>query len=216
MRNFICFLAIVFSLSLSLTAQVFRPGRLLTVRGDTLTGLVAEGAAETMVFKASKNEPQQIFNRKEIVGFMSEGYNYEEHIFEVLRGKFPERIKEYLKVLIDDGQVKLMQFEGKGIFNSNHVGYYLHEEGMDVPLRVNQDPRNFKTQMSQYFADYPELAAKIKSKELGYEQIPAIVAMFNEWYAKLPAPAVEAVKPVKEKKVKADRKQKESAEESEN
>ena len=215
MRYFICLFGLFFLLGLSLNAQVFRSGRLVTNKGDTLTGLVANGAAETIAFKKSKNAAQQVFQRKEIVGYNFDGYNYEEHIFEVLRAKFPERIKEYLKVLMDGGQVRLLQYEGKGLFNSDHVGYYLHEEGMDVPLRVNEDPRNFKTQMSQYFGDYPDLAKKIKNKELTYDQIPVIVAMFNDWYSQLPIPEPVAEKPKKQKKAKKEKPSKEDSKASE-
>lgn len=215
MRYIICLFGLFILLSQSLTAQVFRPGRLVTNQGDTLIGLVANGAAETIAYKKSKNAPQQVFQRKEIVGFNFDGHDYEEHVFEVLRAKFPERIQDYLKVLMSDGQVRLLQYEGKGLFNSDHVGYYLMEEGMDVPLRVNEDPRNFKTQMSQYFADYPELSKKIKNKELGYEQLPAIVAMFNNWYAELPIPEPAPEKPQKEKKAKKEKANKSDTEASE-
>lgn len=214
MRNIFCFF-ILLLVAQAASAQVFRPGRLVVMNGDTLNGLVANGAAETMVFKESKNAPQQIFQRKEILAFNFDGYDYEEHVIEVLRAKFPERVKDYLKILIDGGQVRLLQYEGKGLFNSTHVAYYLHEKGMEVPLRVNQDPRNFKVQMSLYFADYPELVAKIKSKELGYEQMPAIVTIFNDWYAMQPQPEPTPEMPKKEKKVKT-KKVKEGSEESEN
>lgn len=212
MRNFICL--IILLAGLDLQAQVFLPGKLITSDGDTLVGLVAEQGGITWSFKESKNAAVHIYTRRQIVGFQRKDEVYEEHVIEVLRGKFPERVKDFLLV-VEEGQVRLLRYDGVGIFGSDHTCYYLHEKDMASPLRVNVDAANFRVQMRQYFGDYAELAQKIKSKELGYEKIQEIVQIYNSWYKLQPHddefkpvekdPAVEkesTEKPAKEKKPK--------------
>ena len=215
--------AIFLLLGLGLHAQVFLPGKLITADGDTLVGLVAEQGGITWSYRAGKNEPVSIYTRRQVVGFQRQDEHYEEHLIEVLRGKFPERVKDFLLV-VEEGQVRLLRYDGTGIFGSEHVGYYLHEKGMSMPLRVNVDDHNFKVQMSQYFSDYPELADRIKGKELQYDKIQEIVQIFNAWYKLQPkkesAPAntdpAKAPKEKKAKKVESDPMMENSDESKEN
>lgn len=196
-----------------LQAQVFLPGKLITTDGDTLVGLVAEQGGITWSYKETKNSPERIYTRRQVLGFERKDEKYEEHEVEVLRGKFPERVKDFLLV-VEEGQVRLLRYDGKGIFGSDHTCYYLHEQEMLNPLRVNTDPANFKTQMKQYFSDYPELVAKIKSKELGYDQLQSIVQLYNSWYAQQPHAENPELAP-KPKKAKAPKPSKVEAEEDE-
>jgi hypothetical protein len=216
MRNIICL--IILLAGLDLQAQVFLPGKLITSDGDTLVGLVAEQGGITWSYKESKNAAVHIYTRRQIVGFQRKDEVYEEHVIEVLRGKFPERVKDFVLV-VEEGQVRLLRYDGVGIFGSDHTCYFLHEKEMASPLRVNVDAANFRVQMRQYFGDYAELAEKIKSKELGYDKIQEIVQIYNAWYKLQPhddefkptekEPAAE--KPVKEKKPKKEKEDKEDA-----
>jgi hypothetical protein len=217
MRNFICL--IILLAGLDLQAQVFLPGKLMTSEGDTLVGFVAEQGGITWSFKETKNGVVRIFTRRQVVGFQRKDERYEEHTVEVLRGKFPERVKDFLLV-VEEGQVRLLRYDGVGIFGSDHTCYFLHEKDMASPLRINVDPANFRVQMRQYFGDYAELAEKIKSKELGYEKIQEIVQLYNSWYKLQPhddefkpvdkEPNVE--KPAKEKKPKKEKEDKDDVE----
>lgn len=210
MRNFICL--IILLAGLDLQAQVFLPGKLMTTDGDTLVGLVAEQGGITWSFKESKNSAVRIFTRRQVVGFQRKDERYEEHVVEVLRGKFPERVKDFLLV-VEEGQVRLLRYDGVGLFGSDHTSYYLHEKDMGSPLRVNVDPGNFKVQMRQYFGDHEELATRIKNKELGYDKIQEIVQLYNAWYKDQPhddelkpkAEDAPAEKPEKEKKPKKEK-----------
>jgi hypothetical protein len=204
MRNFIVLIFLL--LGLGLQAQVFLPGKLITIDGDTLVGLVAEQGGITWSFKESPKGAERIYTRRQVVGFERKDEKYEEHTFEVLRAKFPERVKDFLLV-VEEGQVRLLRYDGKGLFGSDHVGYYIHENGMLTPLRVNLDDANFKVQMRQYFSDFPELASRIKAKELKYENIQEIVQIYNSWYSKQPhtdeiTPAAKPTKAKKEPKAK--------------
>jgi hypothetical protein len=221
MRNFICL--IILLAGLDLQAQVFLPGKLMTSEGDTLVGFVAEQGGITWSFKETKNGVVRIFTRRQVVGFQRKDERYEEHTVEVLRGKFPERVKDFLLV-VEEGQVRTSQLRRRRHFwQRPYLLFFARKGHGDAPLRINVDPANFKVQIRQYFSDYPELAAKIKSKELGYEKIQEIVQLYNSWYKLQPhddeskpvdkEPDVE--KPAKEKKPKKEKvdKDEESSEE---
>lgn len=207
MRYTICFILLLSTWAVE--AQVFLPGKLFTADGDTLVGLVAEQGGITWSFRETKNGPVSIYTRRQVLGFERQDEHYEEHTIEVLRGKFPERVKDFLLV-VEDGQVRLLRYDGKGIFGSDHTGYYLHEKDMAMPLRINVNPGNFKTQMHQYFSDHEELALRIKRKELGYENVQEIVQQYNAWYKDQPhdeeyKPKEKTVKPSKEKQPKTEK-----------
>jgi hypothetical protein len=202
MRNLI--LLIFLLMGLGASAQVFLPGKLITTDGDTLVGLVAEQGGITWSFKETKNGAVSIYTRRQVVGFERKDEKYEEHEIEVLRANFPERVKDFLLV-VEEGQVRLLRYDGTGLFGSSHIGYYLHEKGMLNPLRVNVDDGNFKVQMRQYFSDHAELADRIKRKELKYANIQEIVQAYNAWYKEQPH---DAETPVGEKAPKAAKEKK--------
>lgn len=196
---------------MGIEAQVFLPGKLMTSDGDTLVGFVAEQGGITWSFKESKNGVVSIFTRRQVVGFERKDEKYEEHEVEVLRGKFPERVTDFLLV-VEEGQVRLLRYDGNDLFGKPHTCYFLHEKDMATPLRVNVDPGNFRVQMRQYFGDYAELAQRIKSKELGYEKVQEIVQTYNTWYKSQPhddefksEPSPANEKPKKEPKPKKEK-----------
>lgn len=202
------FLLLLIGMGSAASAQVYLPGKLVTADGDTLEGLVAEQGGITFGYRKDKNAPERIYQRKEVVAYVRKDEHFEEHTVEVLRGKFPERVKDYLTVKVE-GQVRLLQYEGKAILGGEYIGLYLHEHGMEMPQRVNMDPGNFRKQMSVYFGDYAELAARIKSKELTYANTEEIVKLYNAWYAQQDHSdeAQPQPKPEKAKKEKAPKSQ---------
>ncbi len=58
---------------------------------------------------------------------------------------------------------------------------YCHREG--EKHAIIPPILTFANAMAKYFADYPELSAKIKDRAAGYrgENIEAIIAEYNEW-----------------------------------
>ena len=206
----ICLLA-----STALNAQMFKPGKLITTDGDTLSGLVAVQGKSTFAFKKDKKGERNLFDLKELASYEVNGEAYVKHVVEVLRGNFPEKTKAYLRVVVT-GPISLLEYRGPGIFGKEHVNFYLHH-GDHVPMRVNESKGNFKTTMRHYFSDYAELSEKIRTKELGFDNLIEIVVRYNTWYAEQPVLEEEVVekKPKKEKKPPKEKKKKEKATESE-
>ena len=162
-------------------AQNYEQGVIITHAGDTLKGLVAKYDALTMAFKKERNSAQDLVPMKEILGYTYEGDDYEEYEIEVIRNNFPEKVKAYLRVVLDGPPLRLLEYRGKGLFGSEHVGFYLHHD-QEVPYRVNRNPSNFKQSMKLYFHENKELAMKIRKGELTYDNLVEIVTSFNAWY----------------------------------
>lgn len=173
-------MALLLLFAVSSQAQSFKEGMIVTIEGDTMVGLVAPNNETTFSFKKDRKAVQEIIPAKDVLAFSFDNEEYQKHTVEVLRGNFPEKIEDFLLVKVT-GPVKLLEYKGKGIFGSEHVNYYL-QNNTETPYRVNQDKNNFKKTMSWYFAENEELAAKIKQKELGYNDLMEIVNTFNGWF----------------------------------
>lgn len=160
-------------------AQMFQEGMIITREGDSLIGLVAHHNETTMAYKPEKSAAQKLYPLKEVVGYTIADQAYEQHVVEVLRGNFPERVEAYLKVVVD-GPLRLLELNSKGLFGSEHENYYLIA-GDEIPIRVNKSEGNFKATMRHYFAEHEELSTKIRKKELGYTDLVEIVNTYNAW-----------------------------------
>ena len=170
-------LCLLFSMA---DAQLFREGRLVTTDGDTLEGFVAPQTDNTFAYKPSKKGPKSLYHIRDLAGYQLGEDDFEQHTVEVIRKNFPEKVKSYLRV-VKDGPLRLLEYRGQSIYGKEHVNYYLHN-GYDTPYRVNQNPRNFRSTMKQYFSEYSDLASKIKQKEYGYDNLEQIVEEYNAWY----------------------------------
>lgn len=160
--------------------QLYKKGKLMTTDGDTLSGLVAVQSDNTFAFKKDKKAERNLFHIKELVGYEMEDESYEQHVVEVIRGNFPEKVRAYLKRVVD-GPLVLLEYRGEGIFGSEHVNYYLYN-GQDTPYRVNRNPGNFRRSLKIYFREVDDLAQKIKDKSLGYTDLEQIVEEYNTWF----------------------------------
>lgn len=176
-------LFLLFSLLLagSTVAQNYQAGYLLTLEGDTIQGMVAEAANGNFAFKEDRNSSRRFYHEDELFGFNVGESGYEKHVVEVLMGNFPEKRKVFLKLLVN-GPLKLMEYEGEGLlFGNVYKNHFLYHPESEVPWRIPAKEKQFKSQMSRYFSDVPDLAARIKSKELGYDNLEEIVQIYNAW-----------------------------------
>ena len=69
-------------------------------------------------------------------------------------------------------------------FSYSGTSYYCRREGEPAATLIHEDfgvnpNADFKLYASRYFADYPELAEKIKNKELKYDKIYEVMALYN-------------------------------------
>ena len=173
-------LPLLFSLPMFLQAQTFAPGELVTLEGDTMSGLIAKASGGNWAYKANGKAGRNYFKEEDLGGYVLDGDRYERHIVDVLMGRFPERRNVFCKVMVE-GTVRLLEYSGKGMLGGTHGNMFLHHADAEMPYRISDNPRLFKTEMAIYFAEHEELAAQIKKKELTYENIVGIVVMYNMW-----------------------------------
>lgn len=161
-------------------AQSFVPGELVTLEGDTMVGLVARATGGNFAYKANKKGERNFFKEKDLGGYVMDNYRYERHLVDVLMGRFPERRDVFCKVVVE-GPVRLLEYSGKGMLGGTYTNLFLAHSDAEMPYRVSQNPRGFKSQMAMYFAEHEELATQIKKKELTYDDIVGIVVQYNAW-----------------------------------
>ena len=103
-------LALVFLglFSISLSAQIWREGQIYLKKGDTLSGWVAQ-AKDYFWYKPSKTGVREVVKSKQVVGFKQDSTTYVLERVTALKGDFPERVYDFLKV-VEDGPVQLMEY----------------------------------------------------------------------------------------------------------
>lgn len=179
MKQGLLLIAFVGLCLLQCPAQMFESGMLVTREGDSLLGYVARATENSFAYKKDKNASQTFYKDKEVAAYAINNQVYEQHVVEALRTDFPEILEVFLMVIVD-GPVRLLEFQGKGLFGNDHINYYLQRNG-ETPYRVNRSKGYFKTTMKYYFSDYPELAERFKKKELGYDDLVEAVNTYNGW-----------------------------------
>lgn len=164
-----------------LPAQQFVPGDLITLDGDTMSGLVAKATGGNYAYKANTHAEKNYFKEEALSGYSMGNERYERHLVDVLMGRFPERRNVFCKVLVY-GPVKLLEYTGGGIVGGGtFTNHFLEHVDAEMPFRVPPGDKAFRSQMSMYFEECEELAAKIKSRELGYDQLSDLVLEYNNW-----------------------------------
>jgi len=168
-------------LPLGLWAQgAWQPGELVLVEGDTLRGMVAKAKGNQFAYKVDRKGERNFFKEEEVVGYTLGDQQFERHVVDVFMGKFPERREVYLEILVD-GPVKLFEYTGTGMLGASHTNRFLFHADASMPWRVPPKEGAFRKQVSMYFGDCESITDRIKSKELGYEQLNGIVVLYNSW-----------------------------------
>ena len=126
--------------------------------------------------------------------FTIDGERREYHQHKVYVGWGQKRISDralWLKV-VEKGTATLyihaIRQQGS-IHSTNTAGfedYYCFREGEDAAKLICQistfnNNETFRAKAPLYFADYPELAAKIKSKEYKWKDLTTVVQVYNKW-----------------------------------
>ncbi|OKL41019.1 hypothetical protein [Pontibacter flavimaris] len=181
-------------------AQDFQQANVLFADGKELTGLVKASSVgeKSIMYRAaeagSKNEKISSSELSRIY-FTLDSAAYEP-VYLMFNGKKRKEPTWAQKLM--EGPVSLyakgsrMSFQRSG-FNHNvddisfftkrtdeagasMVGMYFSSGA--IGINVN---RTFRKLAGEYFADYPELAARIENKEFEILEIPAVVTAYNEW-----------------------------------
>jgi len=172
--------------------------KLVFIDGTSRIGLAESSFDKEVRFKSSDgSEPEKIPSEKiKTVAFLKEDgktsaieYDY----IKVYLGWGQKRISDYgwFEVLQRGvATLYLRRTEMRGsIYNTTTAGfldYYVMRDGEPAAKMISNvssfnNNQTFHAKAPLYFADYPELAEKIKSKEYTWKELGTVVRLYNEW-----------------------------------
>jgi hypothetical protein len=194
MKTFLSLLIVACSIASS--HAKYYDGTILFTDGKSITGLVESPfGGDYLFFKASeKAEAEKIEAAKvSSVTFVIDGKEKEYHQHKVYLGWKQVRISDptWLEV-VEKGVATLYVVRSSLSTPSNQqqkagfLDYYCIRKGEPAAKLIAQvssmnNNQTFRAKAPAYFADYPELAAKIESKEYTWKDLEPVVQEYNKW-----------------------------------
>jgi hypothetical protein len=172
--------------------------RLVFVDGTSRIGLVETSFDKEVRFKSSEaSEPEKIPSEKlKTIAFLKEDgktSTFEYDYIKVYLGWGQKRISDYgwfeaVQRGVATLYLKRSSMRGS-IYNTNSVeflDYYIIRDGEPAAKLISNvaginSNQTFRAKAPLYFADYPELAEKIKSKEYTWRVLGTVVKEYNKW-----------------------------------
>lgn len=191
-------IALLFIVFLSFSAYgKYYDATILFRDGKSKTGLVdSPFGGDFIFFKASENATEEKLEAAAIksITFTIKGEKTEYHQLKVYLGWGQKRISNEAMWLavVEKGTATLYvnrtSMQGS-IYSTTSAGfedYYCLREGEPAGKLICQistmnNNQTFRAKAPLYFADYPELAAKIKSKEYNWRDLTTVVQEYNKW-----------------------------------
>lgn len=188
-------LSILFLLMASISYGAFHEGTMVYKNGRTRTGFIEAKLGEVVRFKPWMAAEEEKINSNTLKGVIlktDSGRQVREyHYIQTYAGGGQKKINaepSWLK-LIEKGTVSLYASES---VSHNHDGtdqftiedFFCVREGEAAQQIASYDSNHtFHAKAPLYFADYPQLAEKIRSKQYLWHDLQNIVKKYNEWVA---------------------------------
>lgn len=194
------YLTIIFLFgSLAAYAGEFLEATLVFSDGKSKKGFVESPfGGKSISYKATKDAKEEKFDASmvsKIIFRNKEGDNEYQQL-KVYLGWGQKRISEpmWLQV-VEKGKATLlvnsttMQSGANSMNTAGFLDYYCIRDGEVAAKLICQvsganNNQTFRAKAPLYFEDYPELAAKIKSKEYTWRELVPVVQEYNKWAAK--------------------------------
>jgi hypothetical protein len=189
---------LVLFLSLTVYAGDYYDATVILMTGKSRKGLVESTlSTDYILFKSSKEAKEEKIESASVksVIFTIKGEPREFQMLKVYLGWAQKRISDpmWLKV-VEKGIATLYvnqttMSSRDGLNSAGFLDYYIIRDGepaakMIANVSTFNNNQTFRAKAPLYFADYPELAAKIKSKEYTWENMTTAVQEYNKWAAK--------------------------------
>lgn len=187
----------------------YKAGSFIDMKGNAHQGYVYYGFDDNpwIRFKRERDEKSMKFKAWKIKGFTIEADSFcvLENFQIDLEGNPSTQRMDFVQV-IETGRITLFKHfvpepsrehfkwvmgptphTNTMVYNApakdKHESFIIQEKDSPVYVPVREKDKKFRKQMSHYFAMHEELAAKIVNGVYGFDDMPAIVAEFNQWYA---------------------------------
>ena len=189
---------IVFFLSLTAYADRYYDATVVLTNGKSRKGLVESTlSTDYILFKSSKDSKEEKIESSTVskVIFVIEGEKREFHILKVYLGWGQKRISDPMWLKVVEGGVATLYVNQttmtsqNGLNSAGFLDYYIIRAGepaakMIANVSTMNNNQTFRAKAPLYFEDYPELAAKIKSKEYTWKEMTTVVQEYNKWAEK--------------------------------
>ena len=166
--------------------------------GSSKTGLVESPfGGEFIFFKTSENATVEKLESSRVSGitFTIKGEKYEYHQLKVYLGWGQKRISDPRWLQVVEKGIATLYVEKStlsGVNQMNSAGfldYFVIRKGepaakMIANVSGANNNQTFRAKAPLYFEDYPELSAKIESKEYTWKDLVPVVQEYNKWAAK--------------------------------
>lgn len=169
------------ALCVPVAGQSFHDGWMY-YKGDTMKGQLAD-AGPVLFFRLNKMTASVSYAKKNVSEYSIGEERYRCQPVDVMNGKFVQ--KQFLCLELEvRGTANLWLGVGDDVYGNPWDNYYVDIKGYQM-IMVRKG-RPFRKQMSWYFADHKDLSMRIRSGELGYEDLGDIVREYNSWAAGKP------------------------------
>jgi hypothetical protein len=197
MKQILLTLVVTF-FSMAAYADDYYDATVVFLDGKSKKGLVESTLSTDFIrFKSNKNAQEEKIESSKVgkVIFTIKNETREFHILKVYLGWGQKRISDpmWLKV-VEKGIATLYvnrttMSSQDGMNTAGFLDYYVIRDGepaakMIANVSTLNNNQTFRAKAPLYFADYPELAEKIKSKEYTWEHLTTVVQEYNKWAAK--------------------------------
>ncbi|MBA4056862.1 MAG: hypothetical protein C0490_19265 [Marivirga sp.] len=188
----------IFLISLTTYAADYYDATVVFIDGKSKKGLVESTlSTDYILFKSTKDSKEEKIQSSTVsnVIFNIKNETREFHILKVYLGWGQKRISDpmWLKV-VEKGIATLYVNQTtmssmNGLNSAGFLDYYVIRAGepaakMIANISTLNNNQTFRAKAPLYFEDYPELAAKIKSKEYTWEDLTVVVQEYNKWAVK--------------------------------
>lgn len=196
--KFVLTLSIILFLTIASFASSYYKGTIVFVDGKSKTGLVESILSDYVLFKASENAKEEKIESSLLKSVLIQGKDEvrEYYYVKMYLGWGQKKISDpaWLKV-VEKGTATLfvnntsMRGSIYTTTKANFSDYYIIRDGepaakMIANISTLNNNQTFRAKAPLYFEDYPELAAKIKSKEYTWKDLQVVVKEYNSWSAK--------------------------------
>lgn len=174
--SFVFFISGVFSLSAQNTKFEAEPGFAVSIKGDTLFGVInymkKSGYRQSMQLKENEQTSKMINARNYV--FVKAG----NEIFESFQVPGTDE-KQFFwqktggKVFLYEYQYELYQLNN----TVTKTEYYAKKAGSDELVKLG--PGNFKKKIAEWISDSPGLVQKLENKETKFEDLETILKEYN-------------------------------------
>jgi hypothetical protein len=188
----------IFFTSLTSVADSYYDATVFFTNGKSRKGLVESTlGTDYILFKNSKDSKEEKIEASTLsrLVFTIKNETREFHILKVYLGWGQKRISDpmWLKV-VEKGVATLYvnqttMTSQNGLNSAGFLDYYVIRSGepaakMIANVSSANNNQTFRAKAPLYFEDYPELAAKIKSKEYTWKDLTTVVQEYNKWATK--------------------------------